>query len=122
MRRHDLELRKCAIRRFLISSPATKLRGVTKTIALHVIVSNFNHELRSQWLPRQVLSRAPTTLRTRNTVREIVTRPFFPWMIRERVFAIRVEKLNELETLLIGKTRAHTNVLQVARVVKQSQQ
>ena len=111
MRRYDLELRKGAIRWFLISSPATKLRGVTKTIALHVIVSNFNHELRSQRLPRQVLPRAPATLRTRNTMAKIVTRPLFPRMIRERVFTIRREKLNELKPLLIGKTRAHTNVL-----------
>src|SRR5215213_8803031 len=118
MWRHDLQLRKRAVTRLLITSPPPKLRRVTKAISLHVIISNFHHELRSQRLPRQILPRAPTTLRTGNP--EIVTRPFLPRMFRERVFAVRLQKLHQIDTLLIRKTRTHTDVLQVTRVVKKS--
>ncbi len=68
VRRHDFELRVSAVGRFFVSAPAAKLRRVTKTISLHVLVSNFNHELGSQWLPRHVLAMTPATLRARHSM------------------------------------------------------
>src|SRR6185369_13750457 len=111
-----------AVAWLLITSPPSKLRRVPEAIALHVLVSNLNHKLNSQRLPRQILPRTPATLRARYPFRKIITRPFFPRMIGERVLPVRLQKLHQLDALLIGKTRAHTNVLQVARVVVESQQ
>src|SRR6185369_16035984 len=114
MRRHDLQLLISAVAWLLITSPPSKLRRVPEAIALHVLVSNLNHKLNSQRLPRQILPRTPATLCTGYPFRKIITRPFFPRMIGERVLPVRLQKLHQLDALLIGKTRAHTNVLQVA--------
>src|SRR5438045_7985049 len=79
MRRHDLQLRKRAVAWLLVQPPATKLRSVSKTISLHVVVSHFDHQLRSQRFPRQIFTLTPATLRTRNAI-EFISRPFLPRM------------------------------------------
>src|SRR5690349_13619619 len=110
MRRHYFELLIRTISRLLISSPPSKVGRVPKAIALHVFVSNLNHQLRSQRLPRQIFSMTPATLRARHALTEIVTRPLFPRMRFERVLAIRFKKLDQFDSFLIGKTRTHANV------------
>jgi len=89
VRWHDLELRVRAVLRLLVSAPATKLCRVTKTIALHVLVRNFDYELGSQRLPRKILALTPATLSARDTV-DLIARPLFPRMFVERVFAVRL--------------------------------
>src|SRR5689334_9307798 len=79
MRRYDLELLVGAVARFLVKAPASKLRRMPKPIALHVVVSHFDNQLRSQWFPRQIFSLTPATLRTGNAV-NLITRPFLPRM------------------------------------------
>src|SRR6185369_2330444 len=64
----------------------------------------------------------PATLRTWHALAEIFTRPLFPRMRLERVLPVRFEKLDQLDPLLIGKTRTHSNVLQLALIVKKSEQ
>jgi len=49
--RHDLELRERAVVRPLVGAPATKLRRMPKAAALHVIVRDFDHQLRAKRLP-----------------------------------------------------------------------
>jgi len=64
MRRHNLELRVGTVFRLLVGSPSAKLRGVSKATALHVIVGDFNNQLRPQWFPGQVLALTPSTDRS----------------------------------------------------------
>src|SRR2546423_9851777 len=59
LRRDYLELLVRAIPRLLVRAPATELRGVTEAIALHVLVRNLQHHLRTNWLPRKILAAAP---------------------------------------------------------------
>jgi len=51
MRWDDFELRIRAVFRLLIRSPSPKMRSMSKPISLHVLVSDFNHELGAQWFP-----------------------------------------------------------------------
>src|SRR5258708_22761737 len=62
LRGNDLELTVGAVARLLVGAPSAKMRGMTKPGALHVLVSDFNHKLRAQWLPGQVLALAPAAL------------------------------------------------------------
>src|SRR4051812_23057799 len=100
LRRHNLELLVGAILRFLVCAPATELRSVTETIALHVIVGDLEHELGTHRLPRQILAAAPATLTTRHPMRRVVVlrkiRPIAPRVILQRVLAIGLEHLHEL--------------------------
>src|SRR6185369_3519386 len=66
LRRNDVELIVSAVGRLLVFAPSSKLRRVTKAAALHVIVSNFDHQLRAQRLPREIFSCAPATLSAGN--------------------------------------------------------
>src|ERR1051325_4446105 len=98
-RRDHFELIVGAIPRLLIGAPSAKLRCVTKSVALHMIIRNFDDQLRTQRLPGQILTRAPAALAPGHakiglSVR--LLRPIFPWMMGERIFAIRCEKLYEL--------------------------
>src|SRR5437762_1495186 len=48
--------------------------------------------------------------------------PLLPRVSRERVLAIGSEESRELFTLLTGEARAHSDVLQRARIVEQTEQ
>ncbi len=50
-RRNDFELFVGAVLRFLVGAPSAKLRGMTESVALHMIIRNFDHQLRTQRLP-----------------------------------------------------------------------
>src|SRR5438045_9764893 len=69
LRRDHLQLLECAITRTFVVAPAAKLRGVPKPSALHVVVRDLNHQLRTKRLPRQILPGAPSTLPARHPMR-----------------------------------------------------
>src|SRR4051812_10658925 len=50
LRRNDFELRVGAVARFLVRAPPSKMGHVTEAVALHVLVSDFNHQFGSQRL------------------------------------------------------------------------
>jgi bifunctional non-homologous end joining protein LigD len=52
LRRNHFELGIGTIARSLIGAPSSKLRHVTEAGTLHVLVNDFDHQLRSQRLPR----------------------------------------------------------------------
>src|SRR6202042_2032672 len=64
LRRDDFELRIGAVAGLLVRAPPSKMRHVTEAGSLHVLVSDFDHELGSQRLPRQILALAPAALAT----------------------------------------------------------
>src|SRR6266404_2649956 len=93
LRRDDFELGIRAIARLLVRTPPSKMRHVPEASALHVLISDFDHQLRSQRLPRQVLALAPAALATGHamagfTVRGRMLRPLLPRVIDKRVLPI----------------------------------
>src|ERR1700709_880167 len=62
VRSRDLELIVAAVARPLVEPPALKDRGVSKAIALHVVVFHFADALDTQRFPREILARAPAAL------------------------------------------------------------
>src|SRR5580704_4976702 len=102
------------------------MRHVPEASALHVLICDFDHQLRPQRLPRQVLALAPAALATRHALPGFtgcgpILRPALPRMIRERVPAIRREIFRELPALLFRKARADADVLQRARIVEKAE-
>ena len=97
-----------------------------KRAALHVVVGDFDHQLGTQRLPRQILALAPAALAARHALPgrhpPVLLRPRFPRMIGERVLAIGREKLHELAALLCGEARADADVLQRAGIVEETEQ
>src|SRR5579864_2062545 len=59
LRRHYFKLRIRTVGRFLVVAPPAKMRHVPEAITLHVLVSDFDDQLRAQRLPREVLALAP---------------------------------------------------------------
>src|ERR1041384_8370797 len=113
-RRNNFELFICAVLRFFVEAPAAKLRGVTESIALHMIIRNFDHQLRTQRLPGQILTRTPAALAPWHAIIGLsvrLLRPIFPWMMGKRIFAIRCEKLYELTSFLFREARADTDMV-----------
>src|SRR6476660_267168 len=101
--RDHFELIVGAIPWLLVGAPSAKLRGVTESIALHMIIRNFDHQLRTQRLPGQILTRTPAALAPWHAIIGLsvrLLRPIFPWMMGKRIFAIRGEKLYELAAFL----------------------
>src|ERR1043165_8547257 len=107
LRGNDLQLIVCTVAWLLVFAPPSKLSDVAEAAALHMIVSDFDYQLRTQWLPRQILALAPSTLGARSSVRDglfrVVFGPLLPGMIDQCVSAIRREKLNQIATNLICK-------------------
>src|SRR5213593_4534312 len=62
VRGRDLELIVPAVERSLVGAPAQKDRSVAKPRSLHVVVLDLTHALDAQWLPREILPRAPAAL------------------------------------------------------------
>ena len=92
-----------------------------------MLVSDFDHQLGPQRLPRQILALAPAALATRHampgfTVCRSMLRPVLPGMSGERVLAIRREEFRELPALLLREARADADVLQRARIVEKAEQ
>src|SRR5690349_22734068 len=89
LRRNDFELRKGAVARTLVRSPTPELRRVSKPSALHVVVRDFDDQLRPKRLPRQILVGAPATRRARFPLRAIARPlplgPRLPWVRFDRV-------------------------------------
>src|SRR5205085_1032090 len=112
------------------------LRGMTKPIALHVIVRDLDHELRPQRFPRKIIALAPATHRTGLSLRNsgsfallwmmgrvrLPLGPLTPGMIGDGVVAIRRQKLDQLLAPDVGEARADADVLQLAGVVVQAEQ
>src|ERR1700746_3437467 len=93
LRRNHLKLRIRAVAGLLILAPSAELRRVAEPVSLHVVVSDFHHQLGAQRFPRQVLALAPAALPARHTFRRIsrfagLLCPMLPWMIVEGVFAV----------------------------------
>src|SRR5438045_6427117 len=49
---NNLQLRIGTVGRLLVKSPSAKLSGMAEAVSLHVVVSNFHNQLRTQWFPR----------------------------------------------------------------------
>src|SRR5215472_2418255 len=49
---NDFELGIGAVVRLFVVSPPAELCRMTKAASLHVVVSDFHHQLGSQWFPR----------------------------------------------------------------------
>src|SRR4051812_20583508 len=113
LRCDDLELREGAVARLLVGAPPSKLRGVPETTALHVVVGNLDHQLRTQRLPRKVLALAPAAHPTGHALSSgvAVTGPCFPRMPIERILTIGREKIHQLPALFIGKACRDAHVL-----------
>src|SRR4029079_2856615 len=89
--RDHFELIVGAVLRFLVGAPSAKLRGMTESVALHMIIRNFDHQLRTQRLPGQTFTRAPAALAARHAIIGLsvhLLRPIFPWMMGKCIFAI----------------------------------
>src|SRR5438874_565516 len=65
-RRSDLELIVAAVRGSPVGTPAEEDGRVAEAIALHVIVLHLADTLDPEWLPREILARAPATLPARH--------------------------------------------------------
>ena len=52
LRQNYFELGIGAVARFFVDPPSSKLRRVTEPRALHVLISDLDHQFGSQWLPR----------------------------------------------------------------------
>src|SRR5262245_55949279 len=65
LRWNHFELGIGAIGGLLVRAPSAKARHMTEACALHVFVSDFDHQLGPQRLPGQVLALAPAALASR---------------------------------------------------------
>src|SRR5277367_1255860 len=72
VRRNDFKLRVSAIARLLVGTPLPKLRHMTESRALHMLVCNFDYQLGPERLPRQILAVAPTALTSRHPMRCVI--------------------------------------------------
>jgi hypothetical protein len=52
LRRNDFELGIGAVAGLFVRSPSAELRRMTESASLHMVVSDFHHQLGSQWFPR----------------------------------------------------------------------
>src|SRR5467141_630372 len=127
LRRNHFELGIGAVGRLLIHSPSAKLRGMAKAASLHVVVSNFEHELGPQWFPGQVLALTPATLATRHAIDNLaglgsLLRPMLPWVSGQRGFTVGVEELCQFPALLGAEARTNHEIGRASAVVEQAQQ
>src|SRR5688572_17351432 len=118
LRRDHLELVERAVGWAFVGAPAAKLRRVPEARALHVIVGDFQDELRTERLPGKILALAPAARCARPPLRGRVAavrqRPFLPRVPIQRRRAVGAEILHQLAALRIGEAGAHPDVLQAA--------
>src|SRR5664279_3386353 len=62
LRGNHFQLGVGAVARFLVLPPPSKMCHVPEASALHMLISDFHHQLGSQRFPRQVLAVAPSAL------------------------------------------------------------
>src|SRR5215831_13780430 len=125
--RNNFELGIRAVARLLVRAPPAKLRCVTEAVALHVVVSDFDDQFRTQRLPRQVLALAPAALAARHAVRGFAVRwcmlgPIFPRVSAESVLTVGCEEFYQLASLLFCEARADADMLQHAIIVEETEQ
>jgi len=121
LRWDDFKLGVGAIGGLFVFAPSSKLGGVSETASLHVVVCDFHDQLHAERLPRQVLARTPATLASGHALIHF-SRPMFPGMIGQRIFAIRREEFDKLPSLLFCKAGTDADVLQGACIVEEPQQ
>ena len=96
-----------------VGAPAAKMGHVAETAALHVLIGNFHHELRTQRFPGEVFALTPAAVSARHPLTRLgyCIGPCTPGMILERVFAVRREEVDQFHPLLLRKTGADADVL-----------
>src|SRR5690606_4285328 len=107
-----------ALARLTVGPPAQERRGVTKAMALEVVVFHLAHALDAQRLPRQVLAAAPAALaagHARGLLPDVG--PLRPWVSFQRVLAQRRELVHERPPLSHLERRRDADVLQLALVI-----
>src|SRR5271167_3512139 len=72
VRRNDFKLRVGAIARLLVATPLPELRHMAESLALHMLICNFDYQLGPERLPRQILAVAPTALTSRHPMRCVI--------------------------------------------------
>ena len=92
-----------------------------------MIVGDFNDELGTERLPRQVFAAAPPALATGHAPLGIGALgceigPIFPGVSGQRVLAVWRKKLDQLAALLVGEAGANPDMLQRAGLVKKAEQ
>src|SRR3954452_418867 len=119
-----LELFVAARLRVPVRPPTLELGGVPEAAALHVVVADLQHALRSQRHERQVLARAPPALRAGHPVgvRDGPVRPLTPRVLGEVLDDQRLQLLDQLGPRGRSEGRRHADVLQPALVVVQTEQ
>ena len=87
--------------------------GMSKAIALHMFVSDLNHELWSQRLPRQIFSLTPATLRRPACAGSLDHHPAHSFHGCDSSAFLRYGLRNSTSSIafLIGKTRSDADVL-----------
>src|SRR5207244_1631897 len=119
----DLELIVTAVGGPLVRPPAQERRGVSKAIALQVVVLDLAHPFDPQRLPREILTGAPAALPPGHAAAlRVCLRPFPPRMLVERVLAQRRELVHELFAHRHRERRGHADVLQPAAAVVEAQE
>ena len=124
LRRHDFQLIECAIRGLFVGTPPAELRRVPKTRSLHVVVCDFDHELRAKRFPGKILALAPSARSARPPLASAVDLrhgPIPPWMLCE-CRAVGREKLHQLATLGVREARTHADVLEPAFLVVEAEE
>jgi hypothetical protein len=125
--RNYFELGISTVAGLFVGSPPAELRRMAETVSLHVIVCDFDHQLGSQWFPRQVLALTPAALATRHATDTLIAGismlgPRLPRMTGERVFTVRLEEFCEFLAFPGAEARTNSDVLQSAGIVKEAQQ
>src|SRR5262245_3063769 len=95
--------------------------------SLHMVIRDFDYQLRPQRLPGQVLSLTPAALPSRHTPSQLIRTeflvcPMLPGMMRERIISIGAQELDEFTALLGGKARTDANMLQRTSIIKKTKQ
>src|ERR1700754_2975754 len=125
MRRDNLELLVGAVFRGFVGAPTSEVREMTETRALHVFIRDFNDELGTKRLPREVLALAPSALAAGHALVHRVGAGFGPGtprMVGERVVTIGFEELDELAALLLREAGADADVLQCSGGVVEAEE
>src|SRR5213078_947484 len=68
VRRDDFQLIEGALLRLLVEPPAAKLRCVAKTLPLHMVIGDLDHQLRTKRFPSEILALAPAAQTARTAL------------------------------------------------------
>src|SRR5207237_1215384 len=121
----NLQLVIAAVGWPLVRAPSLKDGGMSKAIALHVIVFDLADALDAQRLPREILAGAPSALppgHPRGVVPSLCVGPLAPGMALQGVFAEWRELDRELSASRHGERRGDADVMQPLPIVIQPEQ